>query len=156
MSQRRYHVQLSVRERQQLERYVKQGKPAARAVTRARILLLADEHYSDEEIREVLGVSRPTVVTIRRKAQEHEGKNLLVVLQDAPRPGQPVKVDSRVAAHVALIACSEAPPGSARWTLQLIADRLIEMNLVEEICLESVRQALKKTPSSPGCNNRGV
>lgn len=54
MSQRRYHVQLSVRERQQLERYVKQGKPAARAVTRARILLLADEHYSDEEIREVL------------------------------------------------------------------------------------------------------
>jgi hypothetical protein len=53
MSQRRYHVQLSVRERQQLERYVKQGKPAARAVTRARILLLADEHYSDEEIMEV-------------------------------------------------------------------------------------------------------
>jgi hypothetical protein len=156
MSQRRYHVQLNVRARQQLERYVKQGKPAARAVTRARILLLADEHYSDEEIMEVLGVSRPTVVTIRRKAQAHEGKNLLAVLQDAPRPGQPVKVDSRVAAHVALIACSEAPPGSARWTLQLIADRLIEMNLVEGICLESVRQALKKTPSSPGYSNGGV
>src|SRR4029453_6979717 len=107
MSQRRYHVQLNVRARQQLERYVKQGKPAARAVTRARILLLADEHYSDEEIMEVLGVSRPTVVTIRRKAQAHEGKNLLAVLQDAPRPGQPVKVDSRVRAHSALMSVSK-------------------------------------------------
>ena len=58
-------------------------------LTRARILLLADEHYSDEEIMEVLGVSRPTVVTIRRKAQEHEGKNLLVVLQDAPHLDNP-------------------------------------------------------------------
>jgi hypothetical protein len=76
--------------------------------------VLADEHYSDEEIMEVLGVSRSTVVTMRRKARDHEGKNILAVLQDAPRPGQPVKVDSRVAAHVALIACSEAPPGTAR------------------------------------------
>ena len=156
MSQRRYHVQLRVRERQQLERYVKPGTPAARAVTRARILLLADEHYSDEEIMEVLGVSRPTVLTMRRKVQEQEGKNILAVLQDAPRPGQPVKVDSRVAAHVALIACSAAPLGSARWTLQLIADRLVEMKLVEEICLESVRQVLKKTRLSPGCSNGGV
>ena len=156
MSQRKYHVQLSVCERQQLARYVKQGKPAARAVTRARVLLLADEQYSDEEIMEVLGVSRPTVVMMRHKAQDQAGKNILAVLQDAPRPGQPVKVDRRVAAHVALIACSAAPPGAARWTLQLIADRLIEMKLVEEICLESVRQALKKMPSNPGYSNGGV
>lgn len=156
MSQKRYHVQLKVRERQQLERYVKQGKPAARAVTRARILLLADADYRDEEIMEVLGVSRPTVVTMRRKAQGHGGRDILALLEDAPRPGQPVKLDSRVAAHVALIACSEAPPGAARWTLQLIADRLVELNVVEEICLESVRQALKKTLSSPGCSTGGV
>jgi putative transposase len=111
MSQKRYHVQLSAHERQQLESYVKHGKPAARGVTRARILLLADADYGDEELREVLGVSRPTVTTRRRKAQEHAGKDIREVLQDAPRPGQPVKLDSRVAAHVALIACSEAPPG---------------------------------------------
>jgi transposase len=156
MSQKKYHVQLSARERQRLESYVKRGKPSARAGTRARILLLADGHYSDEEIKAVLGVSRPTVATMRRKAQGHAGGDILEVLQDAPRPGQPVKLDSRVAAHVALIACAQAPPGAARWTLQLIADRLIELKLVEGICLESVRQALKKAPSSRGCSDGGA
>jgi hypothetical protein len=156
MPQKRYHVQLSARDRQQVESYVKHGKHSARALTRAHILLLADEQYSDEEIMAVLGVSRPTVATMRRKAQAHAGGNILAVLQDAPRPGQPVKLDSRVAAHVALIACSEAPTGAARWTLQLIADRLIELKLVERICLESVRQALKKMPSSRGCSSGGA
>jgi transposase len=156
MSQKRYPVQLSARERQQLESHVKHGKHAVREVTRARILLLADEHYTDEEIMEVLGVSRPTVTTMRRKVQEQRGKNILAVLPDAPRPGQPVKLDSRVAAHIALIACSEAPAGAARWTLQLIAERLVELRVVEGICLESVRQALKKTASNRGGTNGGV
>jgi hypothetical protein len=156
MPQKRYHVQLSARDRPQLERYVPQGKPAARAVTRARILLLADEHYTDEGIMEVLGVSRPTMLTRRRKTQARTGGDSRKVLEEAPRPGQPVKLGSRVAAHVALIACSEAPAGAARWTLQLIADRLIEVHVVEDVCLESVRQALKKMPSSPGCNSGGV
>jgi cytochrome P450 len=156
MPQRKYQVELSARDRQRLVNFVNHGKPAVRAVTRARILLLADEHYTDEEIMEVLGVSRPTVVTMRRKAHAHPGGDMLTVLVEAPRPGQPVKLDSRVAAHVALIACSEAPAGAARWTLQLIADRLIELKVVEEVCLESVRQALKKMPSSPGCNSSGA
>jgi hypothetical protein len=145
MPQKVEHVQLSARERQQLESYVNHGQHSARALTRARILLLADEHYGDEEIIDALGVSRPTVAIMRRKYQEPASGNILAVWQEAPRPGQPVKLDSRVAAHVALIACSEAPSGAARWTLQLIADRLVALNLVEAICLESVRQALKKT-----------
>ena len=156
MPPRRYHVELRARERQQLVNYVKHGKPAARAVTRARILLLADEHYTDEEIMEVLGVSRPTVATMRRKVHAHAGGDILQLLAEAPRSGQPVKLDSRVAAHVAVIACSEAPAGAARWTLQLIADRLIELKIVEEVCLESVRQALKKMSSSRGCSNSGA
>jgi hypothetical protein len=112
MPQQIYHVRLSGSERQQLESYVKHGKPAARAVTRARILLLAEERYPDEEIMEVLGVSRPTVASMRRKYQEQKGRQVLELLPDAARPGQPLKVDSRVAAHVALIACSAAPPGA--------------------------------------------
>jgi transposase len=156
MPQKVYHVQLSSRERCELDNYVTHGKRAARAVTRARILLLADEPYSDEEIMEVLGVSRPTVAKMRRKYQEQKGGKVLELLQEAARPGQPVRLDSRLAAHVALIACSEAPPGAARWTLELIADRLVELNLVEAICRESVRQALKKPPSSPGCSSGGV
>jgi transposase len=151
-----YHVQLSSRDRRQLENYVTHGKRAARAVNRARILLLADEHYGDEEIIEVLGVSRPTVAKMRRKYQEHKGEKVLELLQEAARPGQPVKVDSGLAAHVAGIACSEAPAGAARWTLELIADRLVELDLVDTISRESVRQALKKTPSSPGYSNGGA
>jgi predicted XRE-type DNA-binding protein len=156
MPQKVYHVQLSRRGRRELEQYVTHGQRAARAVTRARILLLADEQYSDEEIMEVLAISRPTVAKMRRKYQHQKGKPVLELLQEAARPGQPVKVDSRLTAHVAGIACSEAPAGTARWTLELIADRLVELNLVETICRESVRQALKKMLSNPGFNNGGV
>lgn len=156
MPQKVYHVQLSSRDRRQLENYVTHGKRAARAVTRARILLLADEHYDDEEIMEVLRVSRPTVAKMRQKYQEQKGRKVLELLPEAARPGQPVKVDSRLAAHVAGIACSEAPSGAARWTLELIADRLVALNLVETISRESVRQALKKTPSSLGSSSGGV
>lgn len=156
MSQKIYHVQLSHRDRRELEHYVTHGHRAARAVTRARILLLADEHYSDEEIMEVLSVSRPTVAKMRQKSQEHTGAQILEVLQEAARPGQPVKVDSRLSAPVAGSACSEAPTGAARWTLELIADRLVELNLGDTISRESVRQALKKTPSSPGSSSGGV
>ena len=156
MPQKVYHVQLSHRDRRELEHYVTHGQHAARAVTRARILLLADEHYGDEEIMEVLGVSRPTVAKMRRKYQEQKGKPVLELLQEAVRPGQPVKVDRRLTAHVAGIACSEAPAGAARWTLELIAERLVALHLVETISRESVRQALKKTPSNPGSSNSGV
>jgi transposase len=151
-----YTVHLTAREREQLETCVKQGKKSARAMNRARILLLADEQCSDEEITETLGLSRQTVASMRRKYQEHRGANILDLLREAPRPGQPVKIDTRVAAHVALIACSEAPTGAARWTLQLIAERLVELKVVESICLESIRQALKKTISSPGCTSAGA
>lgn len=93
-------------------------------------------------------MSRPPVATMRRKAQAYGGGDIRQVLPDAPRPGQPLKLDGRVAAHVALSASSEAPPGVARWPLQWIADRLIELNRVEGICLESVRQALKNRPQA--------
>jgi putative transposase len=81
---------------------------------------------------------------VRQQYHASTDKNILALLQEKPRPGQPIKVDSRVAAHVAMIACSEAPPGAARWTLHLIADRLVELQVVDAICVESVRKALKK------------
>lgn len=146
MPQKVYHVDLTAPERECLEGYVNHGKRSARAITRARVLLLADEQQSDDEIIETLGVSRGTVCSLRKKYTLRQGQHILELLQEAPRPGQPVKVDTRVAAHVALIACSEPPTGAARWTLQLIADRLIELNVVETLCLESVRKALKKMP----------
>jgi putative transposase len=150
MPRKIYHVELTAKERTQLERYVKQGKKSARAITRARILLLSDEAYRDEDIMDTLGISRQTIYHVRKKYHEHKGKNILELLQEQPRSGQPVKVDSRMAAHVAMIACSEAPAGAARWTLQLIADRLVELKAVDSICVESVRKALKKPNSTPG------
>jgi putative transposase len=105
---------------------------------------------------EVLGVSRPTVAKMRRKYQEQKGGKVLELLQEAVRPGQPVKLESRLAAQVAGIACSEAPSGAARWPLELSADRLVELNLVATLSRESSRQVLKKTPSSPGSNSGGV
>ena len=101
-------------------------------------------------------MSRPPVAKMRRKYQEYEGEEGLELLQEAARPGQPVKVDSRLTTHVAGIACSEAPSGTARWTPELIADRLVELNLVDAISRESVGQALKKTSSSRGSSNGGV
>jgi transposase len=130
--------------------YVKQGKKSARAITRARILLLSDAEHSDDDILATLGICRQTISNVQKKYHENKGNPILALLQEKRRPGQPVKVDSRIAAHVAMIACSEAPTGAARWTLQLIADRLVELNVVDSICLESVRKALKKTNSNPG------
>jgi putative transposase len=145
MPRKIYHVELSAKERTQLERYVKHGKKSARAITRARILLLSDEAYRDEDIMDTLGISRQTIYNVRKKYHEQKGNNILDLLQEKPRSGQPVKVDSRMAAHVAMIACSEAPAGATRWTLQLIADRLVELKMIDSICVESVRKALKKT-----------
>lgn len=145
MPRKIYHVELTAQERTQLERYVKHGKKSARAITRARILLLSDEAYRDEDIMDTLGISRQTIYHVRKKYHEHKGNNILDLLQEKPRSGQPVKVDSRMAAHIAMIACSEAPAGATRWTLQLIADRLVELKMVDSICIESVRKALKKT-----------
>jgi putative transposase len=145
MPKKVYQVQLTGEEREQLESYVKQGKKSARAMIRARILLLADKQHSDEEIMEALGISRQTAYKVHKKYNESKKNNILDLLQEKLRPGQPVKVDSRVASHVAMIAGSEAPEGTTRWTLQMIADRLVELKVVDSICIESVRKALKKT-----------
>lgn len=104
---------------------------------------------------EVLGVSRPPVAKMRRKYQEHKDGKGVELWQEAARPGQPGKVDSRLTAHGAGSACSEAPSGAARWTLELIADRLVDLNLGDTISRERVRQALQKTSSSRGCNTGG-
>lgn len=70
---------------------------------------------------------------------------IVELLQEKPRSGQPLKVDKRVESAVSMIACSEPPQGAARWTLELIGEKLVELKVVESICLESVRKALKKT-----------
>jgi transposase len=142
-----YHVDLAVEERQALLRLIRTGKSSARKINRARILLLADEGRSDQEIQEVLHTSAATVGRTRKRLVEG---NLEYALDERKRCGAPRKLDARQEAYLIALACSEPPPGRARWTLQLLCDKLVELGVVHEISDETVRLRLKKTRSSRG------
>ena len=142
---KKYLVDLSVAERDALPRFVSRGKRDAREIIRARMLLLADEGKNDQEIVALFGVVRATVISMRRRYWEGGYAHILDVLKDAPRIGRPIEVDSRVAAQITAIACSDPPEASSRWTLHMIADQLVRLDVVESISHESVREALKRT-----------
>jgi transposase len=156
MPNKLYHIHLREFERQQLKAFVKRGHKPARQLNRARLLLLADAQTRDEDIAALLGVSLPTIYKMRKKYCQNTSEAILELLKDQPRSGQPRKVDTRVESHVSMIACSDPPKGHTRWTLQMIADKLITLHVVDSICIESVRKALKKTSSNRGSRNAGV
>jgi putative transposase len=143
-------IKVTKAEREGLEKFVAQGKRSARAITRARILLLADEGRKDRELSELLGVSRGTVHNVRKKYQQKAYTAIVDLLQEAPRSGRPLKLDGRVEAKVTRIACSEPPVGRERWTLQMIADKVVKLEVTDSISYESVRRLLKKTNSNRG------
>ncbi|MBI3951812.1 MAG: helix-turn-helix domain-containing protein [Acidobacteria bacterium] len=145
MRKKKYIVHLSNKERHELNTFVSRGKKSAREITRARILLLADEGKTDQEIMDLLGLSRPTISSLRKKYSERHDEPILDVLKDEPRSGRPVKIDTRVEANITVIACSDPPDGSAKWTLRMMADHLVKLEVIESISHESVRVALKKT-----------
>lgn len=145
MARKRIEVTLTPDEHESLSTYVARGHKSARAINRARILLLANEGRTDPAIAQVLGVSRVTIYNMRKKYHHKGAQHILDVLHDEPRGGRPVKFDSTVEAKVTMIACSEPPPGAARWTLHLIADKLVKLDVVDTISHESVRSLLKKT-----------
>jgi transposase len=150
MPGKRIRLKLSEQDEQVLKKYVSQGQKNAREINRARILLLAHAGLKAKEIKQALDVSQATICNVRNTYNRQEHDDILEVIQDKPRSGRPLELDSRVEATVSLIACSEPPIGSARWTLHLIADKLVKLEVVESISHESVRQLLKKTNSSPG------
>lgn len=135
-------IQLSDEEYLQLRQYVRVGKKSSRAITRARVLLMSDERVPDEEICQQLDLARATVYRIRRK---YQAGGLPQALPDKRRSGAPSKLDGRVEASLTMLACSAPPEGYGRWTLQLLADKLVELKVIEAISRESVRTALKKT-----------
>jgi transposase len=139
---KRYIVDLTADERAGLLALLNRGVAPARKLTRARILLLADEGGTDEAIAAALHVHRATAERSRRRFVEG---GLERALSDEPRPGGRPKLDGRGEAHLVALACSAPPEGRARWTLQLLADRLVELALVDAISDETVRRALKKT-----------
>lgn len=148
MSQKHHVVRLKEHERQQLQKIVQSGTDKARKITQCRILLLADEAKgkTDQEISESLNVCLATIFyTRRRYCQER----LERAINEKARSGQPPKFNGKQAAKITAIACSTPPEGHARWSLRLLADRVVELNIAESISHQSVRNILKKTNSSP-------
>jgi transposase len=141
MPGKKYVVKLTADERQYLLALTSKGTLGARQMKRAQILLKADEGLKDAEITAALNTSRPTVERIRKRFVEG---NIVKALKDDPRPGGKIKFDGRAEAHLVALVCSDAPDGHERWTLRLLADKLVELGVVDEISHETVRQRLKK------------
>ena len=148
MARKKLHiVSLKEQEREELKQYLSKGKSSARSLTRARILLLADEGRDDEMIAEALKVSKSTVSRIRTKYCEG---GLDFALHEKARSGAPPKIDGNIEAQLTLLACSEPPDGRSKWTLRLLADKLVEMEVVDSISHMSVQRLLKKMKLSLG------
>ena len=146
MPKKKYLVDLSADERETLLQLIRRGKHSSRKVTRARILLLASDGLTDEQIVTALKTAFATVERTRKRFVE-EG---LGCLNERPRRGQARKLSGKQEAHLIAIACSRPPIGHARWTLRLLADKVVELNFASSIARETVRQVLKKTNSSRG------
>jgi transposase len=142
MPGKKYIVELTEEERQELQELISKGKLSVRKVTRARILLKADEGWKDEDIVTALDTSVATVERIRKRFVEG---GLEKALNDDPRPGAKRKLDLRGEATLIALSCSPPPADHDHWTLRLLADRLVELGRVESISHEAVRQYLKKT-----------
>ena len=146
MPKKKYLVKLSEAEREHLEQVLRSGKHASRKITRARILLKVADGCTDDQTAKALDVGRVTVERVRQRFVERG----LDALNESPRPGNSPKFDAKAEARLIAEACSQAPEGRRRWTLQLLADRVVQLGLTESYSHESVRSVLKKTNSSRG------
>lgn len=141
MPAKKYHVKLTPEERQELLELTSKGRISARKMKRAQVLLKADEGLKDEDIMAAVGVSRPMVERTRKRLVEG-GPNK--ALNEDPRPGAKRRLDGRAEAHLIALTCSEPPDDHNHWALRLLADKLVELGVVESVSYETVRQTLKK------------
>jgi transposase len=158
MPKKKHHIRLSPEERAQLQAIVSKGKASALRQCHARILLLADTNdpkggRSDSQIAEAVQTSIPTVERVRRICVEH-GLERALERKDPDREYLR-KLDGKGEAQLIALSCGDAPKGRARWTLRLLADRLVELEIVDSISHEAVRQTLKKTKSNRGRKSSG-
>ncbi len=160
MSRKQHLINLSSDERSRLEKISRSNRASIREKTRARILLLADGSYTgeqgaqradartDAQIVEKLGCSLLTVYNVRRRAVERGAVQSITRGVQPKRKGR--KLDGRQEAQLVALTCSAPPTGHSRWSLVLLRERMIEMQMVEQIGLETLRTTLKKTRSSRG------
>lgn len=137
-------IKLSKDDSSSLKTFLRSGDSSARQQTRARILDLLSKQTTPPEIARLLGCSPATVYNIKRRFL---GEGLEAALSERPRSGKPPEISGTARAQVTALACSDAPPGHARWTLRLLADKSVECGFVESISHNAVKEILKKTGS---------
>ena len=151
---KKYRVTLTAGEQETLSGLIASGQAAAKKLTHARILLKADQAdggpgWTDQRIAEALEVSVATVERVRQRFVE-DGLEAALVRKKQDRPSRQRKLDGAAEARLIALACSKAPAGRVAWTLRMLADKLVELEVVDSVCPETVRQALQKTNSSRG------
>jgi transposase len=149
----KYEVTLSEEQRDVLRQLISSGKAPARKLAHARILLKIDQsssgpEWTDGQVAEAFEVSRYTVLRIRERFVEH-GLDDALNHRHAPQ-ARARALDGEQEAHLIALSCSPSPDGQARWTLRLLAQRMVELDYCEQVSYETVRRTLKKTNSSPG------
>ena len=142
----KYRVTLSPGQRQELKALCRRGEISARKLARARILLLADQNrgkgaMEDHQIHEVLDVSQATIRRVRKKFATG---GLETALEELSRSGRPLKFDGYQRAQITALACSDPPEGHSQWSLRLLADHLVELDVTDDISHETVGRILKK------------
>lgn len=152
-SLKKYVVELTEEERAELEALTRKGRASARCLKRALILLATDDGDTDDEIAAKVRVHRTTVEDIRKRCVE---EGLAAALNERPRPGKAPLLDGRQEAYLIALACSDAPAGRSQWSLRLLANRLVELKVVEAISRETVRRTLKRGTSSRGNARSGA
>lgn len=145
----KYIVELTSQERKELSELVSRGKAAARRITRARVLLQSDASsdgpaWTDRQISEAFGIHTNTIHGIRQRFVEQGLQAALEHKKQDPASRKRV-VDGELEAHLIALRCGDPPEGTNRWTLRLLADKLVELEVVPSISHETVRQTLKKT-----------
>jgi transposase len=154
---KKYVLRLTEEERSQLQTLVRSGRAHARKLLYARILLKADadgpDRWTEERIADALEVSTATVARERRRFCE-EGLEVALMPRKPGRPRRRV-LDGRAEAHLVALSCSDPPEGRERWSLRLLADRMVELGHADELSYETVRRTLKKTSSSPTSSASG-
>lgn len=140
---KKYVVDLKQEERGKLKRIISTGKHSARKIRWAHALLKADAGWKDAEIAEALDISLPTVQRIRQRFVEEGLAVALGARSHKPRPYLQ-RLDGEQEAKLIVLACSKAPEGRTRWTLRLLADKLVELEIVERVSYQTVRRVLKK------------
>lgn len=145
MARKAQPINLSDDDLRSLKTLLRRGSTPARTQTRARVLDLLHRGQHPDTIAATLQVTTATVYNLKHR---YLAAGLEATLYDKPRSGRPVEIDGTQRAKITALACSEAPTGHARWTLRLLADKAIQLGLVNSISHNAVKEILKKTTSS--------